>query len=821
MGKGYDYVREVAIAAAQAQLAKLFKNNTLTPGDCQVGRLNQTRTLATLPDGTQITVNPQGLVGDFAVICNGMAVVPEPTQVSTDDNRGAGLIIGFDQTAGQYYLRHIGSANKAVIPMSTPTNFSLDERIVFADRSASLSADGKALMIGGVFQDIPKGWNPQENSATFNNAIYRTPQPGYSYHTIAQWIIYLNPTVVVDAQGVVTFNYSDGFEGQLDLTDEAQDKIPAPIQQGLGSNAVYRLFPSHADLYLPTLNTVDGSAGYASARFFPASHMAMTSSTPDYELPKTPFPNAKFSNWTTSGDDQIQWSGDGHAYPLFRGKNQPWGCTPSNIQFVFNCGADGSYTLDIVSDISYATLYKIDFERIQAYNTFNYLYPASLSTSNNSGQCYTGHTLSQSFTYTIEEQYPFLLPFHNLGGDRYLVSGLGGPFLTTPIPQIVYFQGGQGTFLGNDNHGHLLPPVAGSQTAVYTDFGPLCPGFDCIYFSITAQGPDGSGGCRGPGLTESCDECGSPSTGNFQITDWDGTFFSINDYGPLFSGGLSGLRPAGAGFDVFFLFLREGGCNPPSCPGNQTTMSIIDNFFFDFTGGGGDAYRFGRGICAFNKVAHIEKIPGTSPAQFAFQDQYQGPSITLSRLMSPLAQDHLYQSFRSPSTGATACTYQVADPYIPPTSGQNTVTWQQFLGELFNFDSIAYNGGNPFAEDPGALQNPASTREGFSAFFFAGNYTNDAQIVSATNFSQTPDVMTDKVLAPHGTWPFADQLLKGADSFIIQGMSGFVDGEEFIINYKIAADGQISIGKTISGPTPFAEETIMDFIAPLQVGNNA
>ena len=77
-GAGYNYVRKKAIEAAKAQLSKLSVQNTVNTGACQPAQLSADRTQATFPDGTTQTVVPQGLPGDYAIVCNSVATVPEP-----------------------------------------------------------------------------------------------------------------------------------------------------------------------------------------------------------------------------------------------------------------------------------------------------------------------------------------------------------------------------------------------------------------------------------------------------------------------------------------------------------------------------------------------------------------------------------------------------------------------------------------------------------------------------------------------------------------------------------------------------------------------
>jgi hypothetical protein len=533
---------------------------------------------------------------------------------------------------------------------------------------------------------------------------------------------------------------------------------------------------------------------------------------------------------------QTVWTGDGNSQPLFMGQGQPWGSTPSNFLFGFNCETDGSYTLDIVSDITLATLYSIVSDNIQTYNQWDWDTP-SPPRGTEFANCYSNSLSSQSYNNSIDNPslYPFIVPFHNLQIDEYIIDGTvtaTGIYLGSP--NLSYSNGGESTSqIAPDGSAFIVSN--GSLTAAYTYFGNLCdigntlyPPSPCIYFHFSTTGPYGNGLCGGPGLSEDCFWCQFANSGNFQITDWDGTFFSIDNYGPL-----------SYTWGGFFLFLGEGGCNPGGgCVGNQAFMSIIDNFFFSLSGGFFDGYRFGRGICAFNKVDHI--TPGTVQPQvplqgtkFAENPKYEGPSIVVSRLQSPLAQNHLYQVFRG-TAGNTACTYQIADPYvIPSATNQQVITYQDAIDELNN--PLAYDGVDVLDQ---AVQNqvpvPGSASAqagGFSAFCYATNYTDTGQFVDPSNFVQPPDVMTDKILSPYKTWPIPYTMIKGVDSYVVQAyniidttdpVTQVVTTSEQIATYNIDTTGLISTGKDVNGNFAIGNgEIVLDWILPLSgVGNN-
>lgn len=828
MGKGYDYTRKVALEAAKAQLDKLLSSNAVKKSDCQVGLISNDLGQVTYADGTQqILTGIIGQIGQALIVCNGIAINPEPVQVQLDAGGSKGMIVGFNSSDKSYYLRNIGNPSKGMIPPGDPNNLSLtlDTRIADKDRSARISADGKALVIGGVFQDIPADYDFSKFENSNTNAYNPTPVPGYSYHTIVQYVIYTSPklvTVTENGTAVTKFQFDQGFFGSLDVTEEATGKIPPPAQEGLGSSAVYRMFPSSADLNVPTQNTVTGAPAYSHARFFPAVFQSYITQGAPFTV-FNPIANTNYTQVQTTGNMNTAWSGNGDSLPLFKGKDQPWGCTEAQFLFAFNIQTVedeansvpvDSYVLDVICDITYGTSFQIDSDNIQTYNEWAWQQPADLHGNVFFANCHSSQLASQNYINAITNPglYPFIPPFHNLAADEYKIPGTITPKgLALFEPNLVYDQGGFGTFLINpDGSGDV---VSGSLTATFTNFGPLCnQGSNCIYFFLKGQGPDGSGQCRGPGLTETCDFCGYVTSNEYTIRDWDGTFFDITNFGPLFNAGIGG----------FFIFPRDGGCAPPICPGTNGFMSVVDSFFLDFTGGFFDAYRYGRGICAFNRMAVIAPvIAGTG---FEFVDQaYKGPTIVVSRLMSPLAQNHLYQTFRG-STNNTACTYQVVDPYVPPDAdGQHVQNYQDLIDELNN--PAAFDGQDVIDAD---IQNqvpvPGHTIA-FSAFFWGDNYTDEGIAVDQSNFVAPPDVMTDKILSPHGTWPIPYTLIKGVDSYIVQSydiltttVGGVVTKQERIQIYNIAVDGLISTGRQSLGSYQLTEELILDWMLPISVG---
>ncbi len=91
-------------------------------------------------------------------------------------------------------------------------------------------------------------------------------------------------------------------------------------------------------------------------------------------------------------------------------------------------------------------------------------------------------------------------------------------------------------------------------------------------------------------------------------------------------------------------------------------------------------------------------------------------------------------------------------------------------------------------------------------YWYCSNYYNYPLYGYDNNY----DVITDAVVAPHGTFPFAGQYFKGLDSYIIIGYNGNDSGYESITLYQVAADGNTSISSRARKTKRAAGETVMD-----------
>ena len=216
--KGFEFTQRAALAAAKIQIQKLLNNNTLDNGDCQVAQLSLSDSgsaLATFVDGSTQIVQCQGRPTGYALVCGGLAVVPEPTQIQLDSGGGSGYILGFTQATNTFYIRKIGSKVLFNIP-SSPV--ALDSRI-FTNSSnntnicARIAADGGALVIGGFYQDIPADFNVANYENSEDHPYDGAPIEGFTYHTFANWIIYQGFALNTDAEGNTTFNYAFSSSG--------------------------------------------------------------------------------------------------------------------------------------------------------------------------------------------------------------------------------------------------------------------------------------------------------------------------------------------------------------------------------------------------------------------------------------------------------------------------------------------------------------------------------------------------------------------------------------------------------------------------------
>ena len=838
MGQGYDFVRRKALEQAKQQLQKLVANNITDKNPFQLARINNTQDEATLPTGETVEVQIAGTPGQYATISNGLIIAPEPIQTQCDSAPSKAYIAGWDGT--NHYIRRVGSNQKFIIP---ETGF--DPRIDRNQIQIRISADGKGLLIGGFYLDYPpfSAYSYQISSGTGGCQGNCGSIPGYTYHTFAQYNVFMNFKLISPTEGAVpqALTYDYMYSGLKDLNADATGYIPAPVSRGFGSASIYRLFPTATDILGSSEGyRVDIAGNPVDARFFPEVYNTYTWSNPDWESPIDFFSPNFFYGMGGVGTMNTSWSNIGNpTLPLFyNGPGVPVAVEDSQILFVFAPNSDGtSYYIDVVSDTTFATLYKVDSVRYEINNTANYWRysvgahaecPNVVNIGNADELYYI------EFVYELgsgvfddplySQHYPYLSQFYQSFSDQWIISassyskGLGNG-TNTQEPQHTYANWGSITSYTKD-------PIAGCVN----DGGPLdfamsrtiCEattfpsGQNCVYWK-----GNGSAGWGGGLLSQSIYSWiyNWVYTNTYQVINWDGSGATLTD--TAFEYGFpSGLE----GFIAYFSIATCNGCSNPyssfNCYCGGFLSYMVDNSYrqYGFVGTGYiNAYRYGRANASFEKIRTIRYDPQSKQYSSDSNDYLNNPAVALFRLTSHINQNRLYTAFRGTS-GGTALSYQDSDPYTPPVASSGPpLSYQQVIDAL-NGDAI-YEGTNVFYNPTDAY---FEAYEPFYAYYYSSPYVaNSVSFINPENIQQPPEVVTDRLISPQGTWPFRNNLyLNAIDSLIVDGYNiETVDGNrrETITEYTSDDTGLTVQTAVISGDYQIEGEVLKDYVLAIKL----
>lgn len=915
MGSGADYTRRVAREEALKSLQNYFVREANKSCCCQLAKLDGSKTKGTLASGQVVDIQPIGLPGQYCMTCplhnsKRAAIKPEPIQIHVDGNNSKAYIAGklpsiplvgqpirdtrsrstlSQITSSPFYIRKIGrsassDAKKYLIPINL-----LDSRIDPATVQIRFSADGNALLIGGFFQDHPPEelWGSQVSEGTGGCQGNCTAIPGYDYHTYASWAVYAGISVN-DAQDSGSFiDYEFSTSGIKDITLECFNKITAPQEQNLGSSSVYRLFPTLSDvLGANGTGQVLGDSGYrldlngnpVDARFYPNTHDYYTwyGNPYDYIQPSSPFAHYYLESLHGSGDLRTIWSNDSNNNPLFiNHRNSSIAITDSNLIYSFN-GDGTTYTVDIVGDISYATIYYVVSSDIRMEGNAQIRVVGGASNTTFQSNCDYSQRTYKEFDYTYQKEYPYLAISYNSFFDINNMTNVNIlQRYTQPVGPNIHQYSSSGTTTSTFTSGLELitNTSAGTSTSSLTScgVGTIFSGefVDWTYEEI------GGRVCSGCDLSNAADYLFYASGDTHTVVNWDGSSITIID---------DPVTPY-AGLECFIPHISTvtGQCNDQAlslgCCDQFFYGHIADNTYTQYlqlnTLGFVNSYRYGRGICSLEGVSTIVK---SNTGSYSASNSYIGPRIQISRLSSHSNQNHLLGAFRSRS-GERACVYEAADPFtIEASAGLIDLT--EYLddfaaglrGEENAFFDALFNGENVLQDLPTNRFNTSNkeTRpsdSGFCRYYWANPYVNTGNnLAIPTNDVLPPDVFTDKILAGFGTFPvfieggqvyaiattpptswnlyypklepekppattlnlsFPCNQLKGVDSYVVNGyrrktinrpnpVTGLPQTVEVatISEYNIAEDGETSFGRVIidNSATSNSQEVVMDYL---------
>lgn len=940
MGSGANYTRNQArketLKALQNYYVKHKKYNVCA---CNIGKLNAARNKATLPDGTVVDVQPIGLPsGSFCMTCplhssKRTTISPEPNTIHMDGGNHKGYIIEKDNIidslitglplldtrsgftisqlkSSPFYIRQIGRSSESDSKKYRIPIQYLDPKVDPGNIQIKLSADGKCLLIGGFYQNHPPERLYEDQISQGSGGCGGNCQAleGYDYHTYASWTIFAGIDLDLNNLSETDIPFKSAHAGKKDLTNECYNKITAPQTKGLGSASVFRLFPTISDIQgvgsgsgeaLGQGIRVDTSGKPVDARFFPAEFDSYAWTGLHFDLrpgdPSWYLENYEYIQQGLFGGAslQTQWENDAKNHALFlnNGKSSI-AIKDSNLVYSFNVDDTGTiYTVDIVGDISYATVYWVVSSDLNVYGTSRY---RTVYTSNSDVDCsYSQHTYSE-FDYTYQaDYYPWLSVFYNSFFDINIMDGTTTtPKLYQPYgPRIHEFKS-FGSMSNDDPDNGFFQ--SGSATSSYTSCGLIQFNFDnpqlqeLAWWTHRQEPPLTTPPCmacdfqgRARGYYFLC--CVSDDV--HSVSNWDGSsIVLLNDPNtPLY------------GIDCFqapALITVSGQCGGLFYPDHLSCCSqfywghAVDNTYRDIgqnTQGWINSYRYGRGISSFDSIM---KVTSTSEGETytASTSSYIGPAIQIARLSSHSNQNHVLNAFRS-TTGGKACIYQCADPFTIDDVQSGVIDLTQYMddfaaglaGEENDFYDSLFNGENVLEESgrfASANQDSRPSNIVFSRYFWSTPYvsigTNMAVSTNESLSALPPDVFTDRILAPFGTFPlfiedgkvfglatlppsqwnlldptftdpqhalqhttlnlnFPCNQLRPVDSFIINGYlkrniqvlnsdgSLKIVPTTFLTRYNITETGSTAIAGTVQDHSILTNESVMDYLIPISI----
>lgn len=904
MGSGADYTRKVARQEALKSLQNYFAREANKSCCCQLAKLDGSKTKGTLASGQVVDIQPIGIPGQYCMTCplhnsKRAAIKPEPIQIHVDSTStkcwlaGRGTFNYSGQTVADtrsgftlnqlqtspYYLRLIGrnsslDAEKYYIPINL-----LNPKLEPESIQIHLSSDGKAVLIGGFYQDHPpfSEFSDQPSGGSGGCQGNCEPVAGYDYHTHASWAIYFNITKG-DADGDF-INFEESTSGTKDLTVECFNKITAPQTENLGSANVFRLFPTLSDVLGIGQGSGEtiGEGGYAldiqgnpvDARFFPNAFDTYTWSGAPFSF-NDGFSQEDVLQVGGEGSFTTSWVNDAQNNALFiNNRRVSLAITDSNLVYAFNVNTTGNtYTVDIVGDISYATIYYVSQNETVIDGTFHLHFTANSGLGTTDFQCgYSEHDL-YVFNYTYPSLYPYLSVFYNSFNDVNIIfNSTTENLMYEPYgPQIRQLVG-EGTVVATQIVGSdlITTTTSGTVTSYIKSCGIDPTGVTTNELSDWVNITVDNRVCAACDLSNSFSEIFFYVTNDVHtITNWDGSGITIID---------DPNTPIGLD-----CFIPHIGAVSGQCSGLSGTYGCCSQFFYGHTvdnsfqnhqniSGFMDGYRYGRGMASFESVSISTYSDNVG---WQHTNNYIGPSIQISRLSSHSNQNHTLRAFRS-REGAKAVVYQCADPFtIADAQGGSVIDLTQYQddflaglrGEENAFFDALFNGENVLAATDSNRFNTSNretrpSNNGFSKYYWSSPYVTDGTNIAPDSSALPPDVFTDKVLSPFGTFPlftsggstfvidtrppadwnlldvetepstpahttmnlgFPCNQMRGVDSYIVNSITRRANSNNVITNmvasYSIAEDGEVTFGKVIQDNAGISasQEKILDYL---------
>jgi hypothetical protein len=805
--------------------------------------------------------------------------VPNPDFTPTPDNK---------TDLGTFFIRKIGGSQLYPIPMLPcitagyvkpgPNNSGTEIPNII---QIQFSADGNAFVFGAVYQSTFYPFHTFVEYVLYIGFTLGADDDGnpklnwqYCSSDNTPLVLDISGPGEVDITQAVTGNYNTpgsqqpGTQGIYYLSPAG----PGPDYQtdgsgatGLGDSAGSRFFPAVQQNYTYAQDDFVSSEGPVLPTMY-FSNMG-GSGTMD-------------TSWTANNPTPgIPQSGLDSSVPLFqmeRAWNFLWNQIPNagdttwpefssigtkdcdlffvlqsiDITPVGSNTTSTAYVVDFNANYSIATTFSIANDYITTNDTGNYDYqqpsdelPPGCGDGHGYGYGYWSNVFYNNYNTTFEPTFPFYPALLVTPTGQYTYPG---------VPVAIFDVNGNPITTINDASNVDPLQFEGITKEIYTQGGPTGSGeFECCAccegecVGCGTSSPLPAGGCGPPGCGPSCIyQAGNGSqTITFYLCPYTNSegdktwcFFpnnvdtSLNQVGH--AGGL-----VGSGLDFFGMWTTNTYDNTdydgeqfestdiPSFPGNsviftntpdeanfcyQQSPGCLPSFNADFAGIGGcpffpiqlqtaglvKDYRYGRGNASFVGAMQVQMDsaaqgpPLFTDKSITYDDGQTLVPTVLYVLYNSNAQNYMWTGFRSPSTGNTALVYQNAAP-VTPTS---------------NFWTPGF--------------------EGIEFWNYSSPYITNVEVpVDPENNQNPPDVFTDAILAPSGTWPFPANYLKGVDSFWVESYyvsnSGSTD-KETITLYQISDGtgntpaGEISQYSSVSGTIQAAAqgEVLYDYILP-------
>ena len=765
-GEGTEYIKRKAQKEAQSLIQKLAQQGN--QDEVQIGKMNDDRTQATMPDGTIRVVTPVGFVGDYARIMGNIAFGSEPIVASASKKPVIAYImerVPESVASSKLAIRKLGSSTKYIVPKS------LNEDVV-SDYVGGFTSDGKNFFIAGAW-DEDGGQNTFVHWKIYKNFTF-VPDEGSGASVtstdIQEGIVNLNVKFQENvATGVENFRApqnawveeeTPGLAGRLrgkylypfygNDGDTPDPPTPEEIQEFIDELQEYfeltdeeidDLFPPET-LGVLVLNFLFARDKKFRPTYFIEFHNDILPLTFDF--------NALFGTVCTStvaydGFRSQEWVADTQFMPVFM-----------DINFAFNNDEDGNPILDVITSYQTTCVYSIsDFS--WEHTVYN-LDELSGPQANTTIETYYSKAEEESYTYTLPNNTAYdgdqTISFaitnppdgtsrHNM---RYRTEGtrvdgitpLGGGVPRTQVGWTEYY-----TDLWFDLYTPSLPsPLPRCDvwtTNPFLGHGPEVNDPDCPYFPYSIS--DSLGAISWGGADPGCDQAFisffggepylfvaanyyPPDTGFYRLTFFDGTQIT----NPSLGGGVTYYPTSGPPFPfiTYYPWYYE--------PHFGGYFLQEDNYVWGQANPQALVIQFGRGVMTVKQVNSSNENDIT----IAYIDRPPA---------SPNDYDHLY------------------NPYFGVNGSRAIVT----------------------------------KNDTYDAYAYSPEYVETTNQIIGT---EAPDTYTDVYFINKGTWPFPFTFLKAIDSRdFVQYLAADVtqaDGSVVSKEYVKHVNVQVVQGQTVT-----------------------